>query len=74
VVQFANVFLRHLCRAALVVGHVDEDWRSLVAIGLFALAVALPLLHLPTAWIVIAVYVLVGSLATIGRLVPVRSF
>jgi hypothetical protein len=60
--------------ATLVVEHVDEDWRSLVALGFFAFAVSLPLLHLPTAWIVIAVYVLVGSLATIGRLVPVRSF
>lgn len=50
-----------------------------VAICLFALdcsvfAVSLPLTNLPAAWMVIAVYVLAGSLATVGRLVPVRTF
>jgi cellulose synthase/poly-beta-1,6-N-acetylglucosamine synthase-like glycosyltransferase len=50
-------------------------------IGLAVLAIlipvtmfTLPLINLPTAWIVIAVYVLAGSLATVGRLVPVRTF
>ena len=33
----------------------------------------LPLINLPAAWYVIAVYVLTGSLATLGRLVPVRT-
>jgi len=59
-----------------------RTWRSRVlAIGLGALgiggllaAVALPLIDLPAAWLVIAVYVLIGSLATIGRLIPVRTF
>lgn len=45
-------------------------------IGVFALvvligAVMLPLTHLPTAWLVLAVYVLIGALATIVRLIPV---
>ena len=35
---------------------------------------ALPLINLPAAWLVVAVYVLAGSLATVGRLVPVRTF
>jgi biofilm PGA synthesis N-glycosyltransferase PgaC len=50
-------------------------------IGLAVLAIlipltmfALPLINLPAAWIVIAVYVLTGSLATVGRLIPVRTF
>jgi hypothetical protein len=34
---------------------------------------ALPLINLPAAWLVVAVYVLAGSLATVGRLVPVRT-
>ena len=34
----------------------------------------LPLINLPAAWFVIAVYVIAGSLATVGRLVPVRTF
>ena len=42
---------------------------------LITLAVGvLPLVNLPAAWFVIAVYVLAGSLATVGRLVPVRTF
>ena len=35
---------------------------------------SLPLIDLPAAWFVIAAYVLTGSLATVGRLVPVRTF
>jgi len=35
--------------------------------------VALPLINLPAAWFVVAGYVLTGSLATVGRLVPVRT-
>ncbi len=46
----------------------------LLALGLLAFAVYLPLVNLHAAWIVIAVYVLIGSLATLGRLVPVRTF
>jgi hypothetical protein len=38
------------------------------------IAVLLPLVNLHAAWIVVAVYVLIGSLATLGRLVPVRTF
>ena len=34
---------------------------------------ALPLINLPAAWWVVAVYVLAGSLATVGRLIPVRT-
>lgn len=45
----------------------------LLASGLLAFAVSLPLYNLHAAWIVIAVYVLVGSLATVGRLVPVPT-
>lgn len=33
----------------------------------------LPVFNLPAAWWVIAIYVLSGSLATLGRLVPVRT-
>ena len=45
----------------------------LLAIDLLVFAVYLPLHNLHAAWTVIAVYVLIGSLATIGRLVPVRT-
>lgn len=46
----------------------------LLALNLLIIAVYLPLVNLHAAWIVVAVYVLVGSLATVGRLVPVRTF
>lgn len=50
-----------------------------VVVGVFALAgvvvaVVLPLTNLPAAWLVIAVYVLIGALATVVRLIPVRTF
>lgn len=52
-----------------------------IQIGLAALGIlltltvgVLPLINLPAAWFVIAVYVFAGSLATVGRLVPVRTF
>ena len=55
-------------------------WREL-EVGLAVLGIlipvtffALPLMNLPAAWLGIAVYVLAGSLATVGRLVPVRTF
>lgn len=59
-----------------------RNWQSrLLAIGLgaigiggFVAAVALPLIDLPAAWLVVAVYVLIGFFATIGRLIPVRTF
>jgi biofilm PGA synthesis N-glycosyltransferase PgaC len=47
---------------------------GILALDLLVLAVHLPLTNLPAAWTVIAVYVLIGSLATLGRLVPVRTF
>lgn len=58
-----------------------RTWRSrILEVGLAAFgcvitlaAVVLPLFDLPAAWFVIAVYVLIGFLATLGRLVPVRS-
>ena len=57
-----------------------RTWREL-EVGLAVLGIlipvtffALPLMNLPAAWLVIAVYVLAGSLATVGRLVPVRTF
>lgn len=37
-------------------------------------ATLLPLVDLQAAWNVIAVYVLTGSVATVGRLVPVRTY
>jgi hypothetical protein len=41
----------------------------LIAVTFFAL----PLISLTVAWLVIAVYVLTGSIATVGRLVPVPT-
>jgi hypothetical protein len=38
-----------------------------------ALACALPLTYLSAAWLILAVYVLIGFFATLGRLVPVRT-
>lgn len=35
---------------------------------------ALPVVNLSAAWLVVALYVLAGSLATVGRLIPVRTF
>jgi hypothetical protein len=45
-----------------------------LTLDLLGFAVYLPLTNLRVAWIVIAAYVLIGSLATLGRLVPVRTF
>ena len=39
-----------------------------------ATMVAMPVIDLELAWSVIAVYVLVGFLATLGRMVPVKTF
>lgn len=58
-----------------------QTWQSRVLVGgflVFALAVTievilLPLAHLPTAWLILAIYVLIGFLATLGRLVPMRT-
>ena len=33
----------------------------------------LPLVNLPATWVIVAVYVLAGSLATVGRLIPART-
>lgn len=53
---------------------------QLLAIGLATsgivlglVAVVLPLVNLRAAWLALAIYVLIGMLATIGRLVPVRT-
>ncbi|MEY2900321.1 MAG: hypothetical protein RL247_487, partial [Actinomycetota bacterium] len=47
----------------------------LLAITLgFAAAIWLPFVSLALAWNVIAAYVLLGALATLGRLVPVKTF
>ncbi|MGV0992932.1 MAG: glycosyltransferase [Mycobacterium sp.] len=63
--------------------HAERRTRRsrVLQVGLAALGIlitltfgALPLIDLPAAWFVIAVYVLIGSLATVGRLVPVRTF
>lgn len=42
--------------------------------GVFVAAVVIPLINLQLAWNIIAVYVLVGFLATLGRLIPVPTF
>ena len=47
---------------------------AVLGIAVVLLAVALPLISLHTAWFILAVYVLTGFLATIGRLIPVRTF
>ncbi len=46
---------------------------AVVGILLTLMVGALPLINLPAAWFVIAAYVLAGSLATVGRLVPVPT-
>jgi hypothetical protein len=58
-----------------------QSWRSRIlqvgfaglGLGFLVLACALPLTHLSAAWLVLAVYVLIGFFATLGRLVPVRT-
>jgi hypothetical protein len=58
-----------------------QGWRSRIlevgfaglGLGFLVLACALPLTHLSAAWLILAVYVLIGFLATLGRLVPVRT-
>jgi cellulose synthase/poly-beta-1,6-N-acetylglucosamine synthase-like glycosyltransferase len=59
-----------------------RTWQSRVleiALAIVGLAgpvfvVVVPWVDLPLAWFILAVYVLIGFLATIGRLVPVRTF
>lgn len=48
---------------------------SLATLGFGATLAAftLPLVNLQATWFVVAVYVLAGSLATVGRLIPVRT-
>jgi cellulose synthase/poly-beta-1,6-N-acetylglucosamine synthase-like glycosyltransferase len=58
-----------------------QGWRSRIlevgfaglGLGFLALACALPLTYLSAAWLILAVYVLIGFFATLGRLVPVRT-
>lgn len=47
---------------------------AVMGFGTTVAAFMLPVVDLSAAWSVIAVYVLAGSLATIGRLIPVRTF
>jgi len=47
---------------------------GVLALGVLPFAAALPVLNLSAAWFVVGVYVLLGLLATLGRLVPVRTF
>lgn len=47
---------------------------AVLGLGIPLLAAALPWANLPAAWFIIAVYVLIGFLATVGRLVPARTF
>jgi hypothetical protein len=37
-------------------------------------SITIPFVSLAVAWNIIAVYVLLGALATLGRLVPVKTF
>jgi hypothetical protein len=46
----------------------------IVILSGMAAAILLPLLNLALAWNIIAVYVILGALATLGRLVPVKGF
>ena len=46
---------------------------AVFGLGNLLLAIALPLVNLRAAWFVIAAYVLTGFVATVGRLVPVRT-
>lgn len=43
-------------------------------IAVLLAAVLIPLIDLQAAWNIIAVYVLIGFIATLGRLIPVRTF
>jgi hypothetical protein len=45
----------------------------MLAISL-TLVVLIPIVSLQAAWNIIAVYVLAGCIATLGRLVPVTTF
>lgn len=53
---------------------VLETVLAVLGVLITIVAITLPLINLPAAWFVIAVYVLSGFLATLGRLVPVRTF
>ena len=56
---------------------VASRWRAVGIITLImcggGAAILLPWLNLQASWNLIAVYVLVGTLATVGRLIPVRT-
>lgn len=52
---------------------VIEIFLAVSGIAVTLAVFTLPLVNLPATWFVVAVYVLAGSLATVGRLIPVRT-
>ena len=63
----------HYARQSASFRLVEVILLIVILLGLAA-AILLPLLNLALAWNIIAVYVILGALATLGRLVPVRTF
>jgi cellulose synthase/poly-beta-1,6-N-acetylglucosamine synthase-like glycosyltransferase len=63
----------HYVRQAPALRLVEELILLTIVVGVTA-AIAIPFLSLELAWMAIAIYVLLGALATLGRLIPVRTF
>jgi cellulose synthase/poly-beta-1,6-N-acetylglucosamine synthase-like glycosyltransferase len=62
-------YVRHAPGARLIATLIT----GMVFTGI-ALAIAIPLINLQLAWNLIAIYVLLGAVFTIGRLIPVKNF
>lgn len=69
----ASLHGTHYARQAPVFRLVELILFIVIVSGMAA-AIILPLVSLTLAWNIIAVYVILGALATLGRLVPVRTF
>ncbi len=69
----ASLHGTHYARQAPMFRLVEITLLIVIVSGM-ALAIILPLVNLTLAWNIIAVYVLLGALATLGRLVPVKTF
>jgi poly-beta-1,6-N-acetyl-D-glucosamine synthase len=63
----------HYSRQAPAFRFVEVVLLLVILLGAVA-AIALPYISLEFAWTIIAIYVLLGALATLGRLVPVPTF
>jgi cellulose synthase/poly-beta-1,6-N-acetylglucosamine synthase-like glycosyltransferase len=63
----------HVLRKGFWARVIEVGAAVLVAVSTLAI-VMIPLVSLQAAWNIISVYVLIGALATLGRLIPVKTF